>query len=66
MCRRWSASCPGERVEHRPAWPDRTPDRTQRLLNHANWDTSAAMSVVRRFAAPGPEEAARRTWRSGP
>jgi len=45
---------------------DRTPDRTQRLLNHANWDTSAAMSVVRRFAATGPEEAARRTWRSGP
>ena len=30
---------------------DRTPDRTQRLLNHAAWDTSAAMSVVRRFAA---------------
>ena len=23
---------------------DRTPDRTQRLLNHASWDTSAAMS----------------------
>ena len=33
---------------------DRTPDRTQRLLNHASWDTSAAMSVVRRFAAAGP------------
>ena len=30
---------------------DRTPDRTQRLLNHASWDTFAAMSVVRRFAA---------------
>jgi SRSO17 transposase len=29
-------------------------------LNHANWDTSAAMSVVRRFAATGLEEAARR------
>ena len=39
---------------------DRTPDRTQRLLNHASWDTSAAMSVVRRFAATGLEEAARR------
>ncbi len=39
---------------------DRTPDRTQRLLNHAAWDTSAAMSVVRRFAAGGLEEAARR------
>jgi SRSO17 transposase len=39
---------------------DRTPDRAQRLLNHASWDTSAAMSVVRRFAATGLEEAARR------
>ena len=39
---------------------DRTPDRTQRLLNHASWDTSAAMSVVRRFAATGLEEAVRR------
>ena len=44
---------------------DRTPDRTQRLLNHASWDTSAAMSVVRRFAARGLEEAARRGRRSG-
>jgi hypothetical protein len=42
---------------------DRTPDRTQRLLNHASWDTSAAMSVVRRFAAKGLGQAARR--RSG-
>jgi hypothetical protein len=39
---------------------DRTPDKTQRLLNHAAWDTFAAMSVVRRFAAAGLEEAARR------
>jgi SRSO17 transposase len=39
---------------------DRTPDRTQRLLNHASWDTCAAMSVVRRFAVAGLEEAARR------
>jgi len=31
------------------------PDRTQRLLNHASWDTSAAMSVVRRFAVKGLE-----------
>jgi hypothetical protein len=31
---------------------DQTPDRTQRLLNHASWDTFAAMSVVRRFATP--------------
>ena len=35
---------------------DRTPDRTQRLLNHASWDTSAAMSAVRRFAAAGLEQ----------
>jgi SRSO17 transposase len=39
---------------------DRTPDRTQRLLNHASWDTFAAMAVVRRFAAAGLEAAARR------
>ena len=39
---------------------DRTPDRTQRLLNHASWDTAAAMSVVRRFAAKGLDAAARR------
>jgi hypothetical protein len=30
-------------VEHRPARRDRTPDKTQRLLNHAVWDTVAAM-----------------------
>ena len=29
---------------------DRTPDKTQRLLNRAVWDTAAAMGVVRRFA----------------
>jgi SRSO17 transposase len=39
---------------------DRTPDKTQRLLNHASWDTFAAMGVVRRFAVTGLEEAARR------
>jgi hypothetical protein len=39
---------------------DRTPDRTQRLLNHASWDTFAAMAAVRRFAVAGLEEAARR------
>jgi SRSO17 transposase len=44
---------------------DRTPDRTQRLLNHAAWDTFAAMSVVRRFAVAGLEEAARRRKRRG-
>jgi SRSO17 transposase len=30
---------------------DATPDRTQRLLNQAVWDTDEAMSVVRRFVA---------------
>jgi len=44
---------------------DRTPDRTQRLLNHASWDTFAAMSVVRRFAVAGLEEAVRRRRRGG-
>ena len=44
---------------------ERTPDKTQRLLNHASWDTPAAMSVVRRFAATGLDEAARRGRRGG-
>ena len=39
---------------------DKTPDKTQRLLNHASWDTCAAMGVVRRFAAAGLDQAARR------
>ena len=39
---------------------DKTPDKTQRLLNHASWDTFAAMAVVRRFAVAGLEQAARR------
>ena len=30
---------------------DRTPDRMQRLLNDAVWDTTAAMGVVRGFVA---------------
>jgi SRSO17 transposase len=30
---------------------DATPDRTQRLLNHAVWDTDQAMSLVRKFVA---------------
>jgi len=42
---------------------DRSPDRTQRLLNRASWDTFAAMGVVRRFAVAGLEEAARRSGR---
>jgi hypothetical protein len=44
---------------------DRTPDRMQRLLNRASWDTLAAMSEVRRFAAAGLAEAARRGGRRG-
>ena len=44
---------------------DPTPDRTQRLLNHASWDEVAAMSVVRRFAVAGLDEAARRNRRAG-
>src|SRR5262249_58614585 len=32
---------------------DRAPDRTQRLLNRAAWDSAAAMAVVRRFAVAG-------------
>ena len=39
---------------------DGTPDKTQRLLNHASWDALAAMGVVRRFGADGLEAAARK------
>ena len=42
---------------------DRTPQRTQRLLNRAVWDTFAAMGAVRRFAVAGLEDAARRGGR---
>ena len=42
---------------------DRTPDRTQRLLNRAVRDMFAAMGVVRRFAVAGLDEAARKTGR---
>jgi SRSO17 transposase len=42
---------------------DRTPQRTQRLLNRACWDAFAAMGVVRRFAVAGLDEAARRGGR---
>ena len=34
-------------------------------LNHASWDTFAAMAVVRRFAVAGLEAAARRGRRGG-
>ena len=42
---------------------DRTPDRTQRLLNRAVWDTFTAMGVVRRFAVAGLDEAAAKSGR---
>jgi SRSO17 transposase len=42
---------------------DNTPDRMQRLLSRAAWDTFAAMGVVRRFAVAGLDEAARRSGR---
>lgn len=44
-------------LPHKNGWTiaehagDATPDRTQRLLNHAVWDTAEAMAVVRRFVA---------------
>ena len=44
---------------------DATPDKTQRLLNHASWDTLAAMSIVRRSVVAGLDEAARRGRRAG-
>jgi SRSO17 transposase len=37
---------------------DRAPDKTQRLLSRAVWDTVAAMGVVRRFAVAGLDDAA--------
>src|ERR1022692_3671879 len=42
---------------------DRAPDRTQRLLNRACWDTFAVMGVVGRFAVSGLDDAARRSGR---
>jgi SRSO17 transposase len=56
-------------LEKRNGWSiaervgDRTPDRIQRLLNRACWDTFAAMGEVRRFAVAGLDEAARRSGR---
>ena len=44
---------------------DRSPDKTQRLLNRAVWDTAAAMAVVRRFAVAGLGQAARCPGRRG-
>jgi DDE superfamily endonuclease len=42
---------------------DRAPDRMQRLLNRAVWDTFAAVGVIRGFAVAGLDEAARKTGR---
>jgi SRSO17 transposase len=42
---------------------DRSPDKTQRLLNRACWDEAAAMAEIRRFAVSGLEQAARRGGR---
>lgn len=53
----------------RNGWPvaehvrDRTPDKTQRLLNRASWDDAEAMAEIRRFAVSGLEEAARKAGR---
>lgn len=44
---------------------DRTPDRTQRLLNRAVWDARAAMSEVRRFVVTGLDAVAVRRTRRG-
>jgi len=42
---------------------DRSPGKSQRLLNRASWDDQAAMSLVRRYAAAGLDDAARRSRR---
>jgi SRSO17 transposase len=53
----------------RNGWPvaehagDRSPGKAQRLLNRACWDEAGAMSLVRRYAAAGLDDAARRSRR---
>ena len=42
---------------------DRAPDRSQRLLSRASWNEMAAMSQVRKYAAAGLDDAARRSRR---
>lgn len=42
---------------------DRSPDRSQRLLNRASWDERTAMSQVRKYAVAGLDNAARRSRR---
>jgi SRSO17 transposase len=39
---------------------DAGPDKTQRLLNHASWDTAGVMSAIRRFLIAGLDRAAGR------
>jgi len=48
-------------AEHAGDW---SPGKSQRLLNRASWDERAAMSLVRKYAAAGLDEAARRSRRS--
>jgi SRSO17 transposase len=42
---------------------DRSPDRAQRLLNRASWDERKAMSLVRKHAVAGLDDAVRRCRR---
>src|SRR5260370_31523257 len=42
---------------------DKPPGKTRRLLNRASWSAFAAMSEVRKFAAEGLDEAARKRRR---
>jgi hypothetical protein len=44
---------------------DRAPDRSQRLLSRASWDERTAMSLVRKYAVAGLDEAARRPAATG-
>lgn len=43
---------------------DRSPDKTQRLLNHAVWDTAGVMAHVRRYAVAGLDRAAQARGRT--
>jgi hypothetical protein len=36
---------------------DATPDKTQRLLSHARWDTAGVVSVIWRFVSGGLDSA---------
>jgi hypothetical protein len=65
VCRRVASDVPrrnGWTLAERAGGP-RTPDRMQRLLNRAVWDTFAAMGVVRLFAVAGLDRAARTAGR---